>query len=300
MNVLISGASGLIGSALAQRLSEEGHEITRLVRSPAETEDREIWWDPAAGRLDTSTLDGFDGVVHLAGENIAKGRWTKAKRRRIRDSRVEGTRLLADGLAQLPRPPKVLVSASAIGFYGDRGDEEVDEESPAGSGFLADVCRAWEAATERAVEAGIRVVTMRIGMVMSPDGGALARMLPLFRLGLGGPIGRGRQYVSWITRDDLLHVVHHVLTVESLQGPVNAVAPEPVTNRRFARALGRALRRPAILPAPGLALRLLLGKMAKELLLWSTRVVPRRLLESGFVFRDGVLEQAIGRLLHRD
>ena len=238
MNILITGASGLIGSALTGKLAGAGHEVTRLGRSSRAAGPRQMRWDPAAGELDAGALEGFDAVVHLAGENIASGRWTAAKRERIRSSRVEGTRLLAHSLARLSRRPEVLVSASAIGYYGNRGDEPLDEQSPPGSGFLADVCRQWEAAAEPAREAGIRVVHPRIGLVLSVSGGALAKMLPVFRLGLGGPIGSGRQYVSWITLDDLVEVIRHVTVAESYQGPVNAVAPQPVTNREFTERWG--------------------------------------------------------------
>jgi uncharacterized protein (TIGR01777 family) len=242
-------------------------------------------------------LEGFDAVVHLAGESIAEGRWTEAKRGRIRDSRVQGTRVLADTLARLIHPPKVFLCASAVGFYGSRGDEELDEESPAGSGFLSDVCREWESACRPAVEAGIRVVNLRLGMVLSTRGGALAKMLPIFRLGLGGRLASGRQYVSWITLDDVVEAIQFVMATDSLEGPVNAVAPGAVTNREFTRVLGRVLRRPAILPAPAFALRCVLGQMAQELLLASTRALPRRLLEAGFAFRDPDLEGALGRVV---
>ena len=297
MNTLVSGASGMIGSALVKRLAEEGHEVTRLVRSPPKPDAPEIHWDPAANRLEPSAVEGFDAVVHLAGENIAQGRWTEAKKDRIRRSRVQGTRLLAGAIAQANRPPKVLLAASAIGFYGDRGDEELDEDSAGGSGFLADVCRDWEAATQAAGERGIRVVNVRIGLVLSTTGGALARLLPLFRLGLGGRLGGGRQYVSWITLDDLGEVIAHLIVTESCRGPVNAVAPQPVTNRQFTRALGRVLRRPALIPVPAPALRLLLGEMAGALLLSSARALPRRLLDSGFTFQDPNLAGALARLL---
>jgi uncharacterized protein (TIGR01777 family) len=297
MKILISGASGLIGSALVGRLAEDGHAVARLVRSPPRPDQSDIQWDPAHGKLDCSALEGFDAVVHLAGENIAQGRWTDAKKARIRDSRVQGTRLLAQTLAGSPRAPKVLVSASAIGFYGNRGDEELDEDSPGGKGFLADVCRAWESAAQPAADAGIRVVNLRFGVVLSAAGGALAKLLPVFRLGLGGPTGSGRQYMSWITLDDLVEVILHVVMTDSLDGPVNAVAPQPVTNRQFARTLGRVLRRPAFFRTPACPLRIMLGEMADELLLSSARVLPRRLLDSGFAFRDPGLEQALARLL---
>ena len=300
MNILVTGASGLIGPALVGKLSDAGHEVTRLVRSAPNPERREIPWDPAAARLDAASVEGFDAVVHLAGESIGQGRWTAAKKERILTSRVQGTRLLAETLARLTRPPAVLVSASAIGYYGDRGEEELDEQRPPGSGFLPDVCRQWEAAAEPAGEAGIRVVHPRIGLVLSASGGALAKMLPVFRWGLGGPLGTGRQYVSWITLEDLVRAMDYLIATDSLSGPVNAVAPNPVTNRQFTRALGRALRRPARLPAPAFALRAMLGQMADALLLASTRVRPRRLVDSGFSFGDPQLEEALGRLLAGD
>ena len=297
MKVLVSGASGFVGSRLTARLTDDGHQVTRLVRSHPKPERAEIQWDPAAGGLEPSALAGFDAVVHLAGENISQGRWTDAKKARIRHSRVRGTQLLAQTLARPAGRPKVLVTASAIGFYGNRGDEQLDEQSPPGSGFLAHVCRQWESATEPAAEAGVRVVPLRLGLVLSSTGGALAKMLPIFRLGLGGPLGSGRQYVSWITLDDVIGAIQHAIAADSLRGPVNAVAPHPVTNREFTRALGRALRRPALLPAPAFALRVILGQMADELLLASTRVLPRRLLDSGFRFRDPGLESALKRVL---
>jgi uncharacterized protein (TIGR01777 family) len=300
MKILVSGASGLIGSALVAELAHDGHEVTRLVRSEPKPGQPEVSWDPAAGRLDAASVEGFDAAMHLAGESIAKGRWTAARKARIRDSRVRGTELLARTLAGAARPPKVLVSASAVGFYGDGGEEELDEESPPGDGFLPEVCREWEGATGPAAEAGIRVVFMRMGMVLSARGGALAKMLPVFRLGVGGPLGSGRQYLSWITLDDLARAFRHVLSTESLRGPVNAVAPRPVTNREFTRALGRTLRRPAVIPAPAFALRAALGPMADALLLASARVVPRRLLDSGFRFNDPDVEGALRRVLAAD
>jgi uncharacterized protein (TIGR01777 family) len=307
MRVLISGASGLIGSALVQRLTGTDDEpgrhapalIVRLVRSeprPDTSEisrESEIFWDPSTGELDPPALEGFDAVVHLAGENIARGRWTAEKRARIRDSRVRGTRLLCGALAETARRPKVLVSASAVGYYGDRGDEDLDETSPAGSGFLADVCREWEAATEPAAAAGIRVVCVRLGVVLARHGGALARMLPIFRFGLGGRLGSGRQYMSWIVLRDAVEAICHAIAVETLSGPVNLVAPNPVTNRQFTKALGRALHRPTLFPAPAFMLRLALGEMADALLLASARVLPRRLLATGFRFHAAHLEDAL-------
>jgi len=301
MRLLISGASGLVGSALIQRLSVVSCQLSVLTRGqrPNATDNRQlttdncIRWDPSVGQLDPQAVDGFDAVVHLAGENIAQGRWTAEKKARIRDSRVQGTGLLCRALAETARPPKVLVSASAVGYYGNRGDEELGETSAAGTGFLAEVCRQWEAATEPAAAAGIRVVCGRLGVVLARHGGALARMLPLFRFGLGGRLGSGRQYMSWITLGDLVEAICHVIATETLSGPVNLVSPNPVTNRQFTKALGRALHRPTLFPVPAFALRLMLGEMADAMLLSSARAVPRRLLASGFQFNDAHVEDAL-------
>jgi len=258
-----------------------------------------VRWDPEAGAIDSGGLEGCDAVVHLAGENVGAGRWTAARKAAIRNSRVKGTRLLCEALANLARPPKTLVCASAIGYYGDRGEEVLTEESPPGAGFLPDVCREWEAAAEAAVRKGIRVVHLRIGMVLSPKGGALPRMLPPFRAGLGGVIGTGRQYVSWVALDDLTGIVLHALSREELRGPVNAVAPRPVTNRELTEALGKVLSRPTLLPVPSFALRLAVGEMADPLLLASARVAPRRLEETGYRFRFPELRAALRHLLGR-
>jgi len=293
--IAISGASGLVGTALARALQSGGHRVVRLVRRPPGAD--EVRWDPAGGTIDAAGLEGVDGVVHLAGESIADGRWTSARKRRIRDSRVEGTRLLAGALGRLARKPAVLVSASAIGIYGDRGDEELDEASAPGRGFLADVGRAWEAATADAATAGIRVVLPRLGIVLAPDGGALAKMLPPFRLGLGGPLGPGTQWMSWITLEDTVRVLLAALERPALSGPVNATAPAPVTNAEFTRLLAAAVHRPAIFPVPALALEVLFGEMAREALLASQRVIPRRLTAAGFVFEDPVLGPALRRIV---
>ena len=295
MKILVTGATGLVGSALIPLLAGGGHEVARLGRSAPGAS--EIRWDPDAGALEASALEGFDGVIHLAGENIAAGRWNAARKRRIKESRVRGTLLLAETLAGLERPPRVLVSASAIGFYGDRGDEDLTEESPAGSGFLSEVCREWEAATEAAAAKGIRVVHARLGVVLSRDGGALAKMLTPFKLGAGGIVGNGRQYVSWITLDDTVAALAHLLATETVSGPVNLVAPAPVTNREFTKTLGRVLRRPTVFPLPGFVARVVFGEMADELLLGSTRVKPVNLLDSGYVFRHGSLEEGLRHVL---
>jgi len=292
MRVLLSGASGLIGSALARRLAASS-EVVRLVRRDPLSAAKEIRWDPAAGRIEPKQLEGFDAVVHLAGENIGAGRWTAAKKASIRASRVEGTSLLAKTLAGLNQPPKVLVSASAVGYYGDRGEEKLDESSGPGTGFLAEVCRAWEEAAMTAAEADVRVVLARFGVVLSPEGGALARLLPLFRFGLGGRLGSGRQYMSWIALEDAVGAIAFALENDSLRGPVNVSSPQPVTNREFTQTLGRVLRRPTLLHAPSIALRAVLGEMADEMLLASVRVYPRRLLEAGFSFSKPDLEAAL-------
>lgn len=290
--VVVSGASGLIGSALVDVLASRGHRVVRLVRRPAAGGGAEIAWDAARGVVDSDALEGADAVIHLAGKNIA-GRWTAAVKREILESRTAGTRLLASALAALRRPPGVLVSASAVGYYGDRGDRTVTEDSPPGTGFLPDVAKAWEAAAQPAVEAGIRVVHPRIGIVLSARGGALAQMLPPFRLGLGGVIGSGRQHMSWIALDDVVAALEHLAFGSALSGPVNAVAPHPVTNREFAATLGRVLRRPTVLPLPAFMVRLLFGEMGQALLLEGARVLPTRLEASGFRFRYPRLEEAL-------
>ncbi len=300
MKILLTGSHGLIGSALAPALTAQGHRIVRLVRVPSTPSPGDAAWDPATGQIaDRAPLEGVDAVIHLAGENVAAGRWTPARKARIRDSRVQGTRLLAETLTHLSRPPAVLLCASAVGYYGDRGDEILREGSPPGTGFLAEVTRDWEAAAEPARRAGIRVVHFRIGAVLSRAGGLLPRVLPIFRLGLGGPLGSGRQYMSWIAIDDLVNAVLHLLARDGLTGPVNMVAPAPVTNREFTQTLGRVLSRPTPFPVPPIALRVLFGEMADDALMSSARVEPAKLLESRFTFRFPDLEQALRALLHR-
>lgn len=299
MTIVVSGSRGLIGSALARVLAGEGHIVVRLVRSGGAVPGASARWDPQTGAVDPGGLEGCDAVVHLAGESIAGGAWTAERKRKIRDSRVEGTRLLCETLLRLHNPPAALLCASAVGYYGDRGEEVLREESPPGTGFLAQVCREWEEAAELAARGGIRVVRLRFGMVLSPDGGALARMLPPFRAGLGGRMGSGRQYVSWIALDDVVGAVRHAIRTGSLAGPVNVTAPHPVDNREFTRILGRVLSRPARVPAPAFALRLAFGEMADELLLASARAEPARLVASGYEFRfpslDGALRNLLGK-----
>lgn len=296
MHIAVTGASGLVGSTLVPLLSAGGHRVTRLVRRAAG--DGEATWDPAGG-VDLSALEDVGAVVHLAGENIAAARWTAAVKQRIRDSRVQGTRVLCEALARSPRPPNVLVCASAIGFYGDRDAEELTEESAAGTGFLAEVVRDWEAATGPARAAGIRVVNLRFGVILSAKGGALAKMLLPFKLGAGGRVGDGKQYWSWISIDDAAGAVDHCIMTDGLSGPVNAVAPRPVTNEEFTKTLGHVLRRPTVLPMPAFAARLVLGEMADDLLLASARVVPRQLERTGYVFRQPELESALRHVLGR-
>ena len=300
MKVAVTGATGLIGSALVPFLRSGGHEAVPLRRASGEPGGGgEAEWDPRTGALSAGVLDGLDAVVHLAGENVAGGRWTAARKARIRDSRVDGTRRLAAALAALPRPPRTLVAASAIGFYGDRGDEALDESSAPGEGFLPEVCQAWEASADAAREAGLRVVHLRVGIVLTPAGGALGQMLLPFRMGVGGVIGSGRQYMSWVALDDVLGGVLHGLRTEDLAGAVNVVAPNAVTNAAFTKTLGRVLGRPTILPLPAFGARLAFGEMADALLLASTRVEPARLRDSGFRFGHPGLEDALRHVLGR-
>ena len=297
MRILISGASGLIGSALVAKATALGHEVVRLVRSPPPATDGAArLWDPARGVLDPAAVRGFDAVVNLAGENIA-GRWTRAKKERILQSRVQATSLLATALAGLAEPPRVFVSASAIGYYGNRGDEEITEQSGPGTGFEPQVCCDWEDAARAAKERGIRTVFARFGIVLSAAGGALAKMLPVFRLGLGGVVGNGEQYWSWIAIEDAVNAIFHIIETAALAGPVNVVSLEPATNREFTEALGTALRRPTVFPLPAFAVRLLFGQMGEEVLLSSTRVKPARLLETAFQFTRPHLDAALAHAL---
>jgi len=297
MNIAVTGASGLVGSALLPMLTTGGHAVTRLVRrEPGELEAR---WDPLSDGGDVSALEGVDAVVHLAGKNVASGRWTDKVKEQILSSRAEGTRNLCQSLAKMSTPPKVLVCASAIGFYGSRGDEVMIEESAPGTGFLAGVCQQWEDAASPARDAGIRVVNLRIGVILSPRGGALAKMLLPFKLGGGGRVGDGRQFWSWIAIDDVVGAIHHALVTDTLSGPLNTVAPGPVTNAEFTKTLGRVLRRPTIVPMPAFLARLALGEMADDLLLSSTRVDSERLGQSGYEFRQPALEGALRHLLGR-
>ncbi len=296
MKVLVTGASGFIGSALIPELTSGGHSIRRLVRG-APSGGEEFRWDPATGALDPAALEGLDAAVHLAGETVA-GRWTSGKKDRILRSRVDGTSTLSAALAELERPPRVLVTASAIGYYGDRGGVELTEESSPGDGFLVEVVKQWEAASRVAEGAGIRVVRLRFGIVLSPAGGALKATLLPFRLGLGGRLGSGRQWMSWISIDDVTGAIGHALVTEGLAGVANTVAPSPVTNAVFTKTLGRVLGRPTLLPVPATALKIALGELSQELLS-SRRAVPRALEQSGYVFRRRELEPALRHVLGR-
>lgn len=296
MRLLLSGSHGLVGKALVTRLEAEKHEIFRLVRH-APSSEAEIEWSPDRYSIALARLEGFDAVIHLAGESIAEGRWSEEKKKRIRESRLKGTKLLADALANLSRPPKTLIAASAIGYYGDRGDEVLTETSSPGQGFLADVCVAWEKTTELATEKGIRVVNTRFGIILSPDGGALDKMLTPFRMGVGGKIGSGKQWMSWIALDDVVAGLMYLLVNESLTGPVNFVAPHPVTNAEFTKTLGRVLSRPTFFPVPEFAVRIAFGEMADALLLSSQRVAPTRLQQANYSFKFSELEKALLHLL---
>jgi uncharacterized protein (TIGR01777 family) len=295
MKVIVSGADGLVGTALRAALEGCGHDLTRLVRGRPPG-PREVFWDPTQGRIDRIGLEGHDAVVHLAGESLV-GRWSEEKKCRIRDSRVRGTRLLVGAVCDLARPPQVLISASAVGYYGPRGSAVLRETDPPGTGFLSGVCRDWEAEAEPVLKAGIRLVLLRSGLILAPLGGALAIMLPAFRRCLGSTLGDGSQWMSWISLRDAVGVIRYALDTEALQGAVNNVAPHPVTNAHFTRALGRALSRPAFLRVPGFALRVVLGEMADELLLTSTRAEPDRLTAAGYRFRDPTLERTLSRLV---
>lgn len=296
LRILVSGSTGLVGRALVSFLESGGHDVRRLTRGRSRGE-KEIEFDPEKGAAHPSEMEGFDAVIHLAGDSIAKGRWTDAKRRRIRDSRVGFTKCLSQTLAALRKPPSVLVSASAVGYYGDRGDRILRESDPPGQGFLSEVSLEWEGATEPAAHAGIRVVQLRTGLVLAANGGGLEPMLLPFSLGLGGPMGSGRQWWSFIAMDDLLYLIHHALMTETLHGPVNATSPAPVTNAEFTKALARVLRRPAVLPVPKPALDLALGAMAGPLLFASARVNPEKLLDSGFEFAYPSIDSALRHTL---
>jgi uncharacterized protein (TIGR01777 family) len=298
MKIIVAGSSGFVGTALTAFLEARGGEIFRLTRSPLSKNDKNlIPWDPMQGQLSAPSLEGCDVVINLAGENIANGRWTKRKKMEIRDSRVQSTQLLSRTLASLKQPPQVLINASAIGYYGTSREEPVTEESSKGIGFLADVCEAWENATFDAENRGIRVVRLRLGVVLDSGGGVLKRMLFPFKCGLGGILGTGKQEMSWISLEDLCGVVHQCIIDTHLQGPVNAVTENVVTNREFTKTLGKILKRPTVFPVPAFVLKLLLGEMADELLLSSLHVVPKKLLERNYPFELPELEMALAKML---
>jgi hypothetical protein len=289
--VAITGASGMIGSALSRSLGADGHRIVPIVRHPPR--EGEVRWDPDRGRIDAAGLEGIDVLVHLAGESIASGRWTRARKHRIRESRARGTTLIARTIAGLDRPPSTLISVSAVGIYGDRGDETLTEQSPPGEGFLPEVAVTWENAADPAREAGIRVAHPRLAAVLSASGGVLGRLLLPFRLGLGGPIGRGEQWMPLVALDDVVGAMRHLIDAPGLAGPFNVSLPTPVTNREFSTQLGKALHRPAVIPVPPAALRLAYGQLADELLIASARVVPAALEASGYRFLHPTLDSAL-------
>lgn len=295
MRIAVSGTTGVIGSRLVPYLESKGHTITRIVRRSAGAGD--VLWDPDRS-VESQKLEGVQAVVHLAGENIGQ-RWNAGAKARILNSRKNGTRILSEALASLATPPEVLVTASAVGYYGNRGDQVLTEESESGDGFLAEVCREWEKATQPATDRGIRVVQLRFGIVLDPKGGALNRMLPPFRVGVGGKIGSGHQYWSWISTEDVSGIIEYVIGTTALQGAVNATSPNPETNAEFTRKLTRVLQRPGIFPLPSFAARLMLGEMADELLLFSARVFPARLIASGYQFRYPELESALHKALSK-
>lgn len=297
MRIAIAGASGLIGTALGRSLRTDGHEVVRLVRRPARTAD-EVEWDPEREYVNTAGLAGSDAVVNLAGAGVGDHRWTDAYKKKLRDSRVLGTATLAEAVASLDVPPRIMLCGSALGFYGDTGDRLTDESAPPGEGFLASLCVEWEGSARPAEEAGIRTAFARTGLVVAKEGGAWARLFPLFRAGLGGRIGNGRQYWSFIALHDHVAALRHILDTEALSGPVNLTAPDPVTNREVTAAMGRALHRPTLFTAPAPALRLVLGEFAGDVL-GSQRVVPKRLLESGFTFAFPGIDEAIGAAASR-
>ncbi len=296
MKILVSGASGLIGSALTSALEAEGHEVRKLVRSTSTTAS-ESQWDPYGGNMEPGALDGIDAVIHLSGQSILSVPWNERKKQAIRDSRIETTAFICRRLIAMPTPPKVWLCASAIGYYGDRGDERLDEDSGPGSGFFSALCQDWEAATAPASEHGVRVINLRLGLVFSGQGGVLQTLRRVFNLALGGVVGSGNQYVSWIAIDDVCAAVNLLLQDDAVRGPVNLVAPNPVTNRELTKTLGRVLSRPAVLPVPAFALRLVAGELADEALLASARVYPKRLSEKGYEFQYPTLEPTLRHLI---
>ena len=296
MKVAIAGASGLVGSALIPVLKKLGGQITRLVRSDPKA--GEIEWHPNQDEVSSRSLEGFEVIINLAGENIAGGRWTDDQKRKIRDSRVNGTHLLSEAIAKLPQKPRVFVCASATGIYGDRDDETLDEQSESGGGFLAGVCREWEKATEPAMKAGTRVVNLRFGPILAREGGMLAKLLTPFKMGMGGKVGSGKQFISWVALEDAVNAIKFAIEDESIRGPLNVVSPNPVTNEEFTKTLGHVLNRPTALAMPAFAARLAFGEMADEMLLVSQKVIPKKLCQLGFKFAFADLEMALRHLVH--
>ncbi len=297
LTILVSGASGLIGRTLVSFLTTGGHRVVKLVRKPPDPKKDEVFWDPMSGVCEADRLDKIDAVIHLAGDNIGKGRWNRNKKKEIMDSRVKGTALVAETVSKLKNPPETFICASAIGYYGDRGDKILTEHDGPGFDFISKVCKKWEASAEPAVSKGIRTVFLRIGVVLSPSGGALEKMLVPFRLGLGGKTGHGSQYISWIGIDDVIGAVHHVLFNDTISGAVNIVSPEPVTNAVFAKKLGNILSRPAVCKIPEWAVAMVFGEMGRELLLSGTRVHPGKLMETGYQFRHPGIQNVLSHLL---
>ena len=293
MKIAIAGASGLVGSALIPSLTNDGAAITRLVRGAAKS--GEIEWHPNQDQLDEQTLAGFDVIINLAGENIAGGRWTDEQKRKIRDSRVGGTHLLSEAIAKMDVKPSAFICASATGIYGDRDDETLDEQSESGGGFLAGVCREWEKACEPAIKAAVRVVNLRLGPILGREGGMLSKLLTPFKMGMGGKVGSGKQYISWVALDDVVNAIKLAISNQTIRGPVNIVSPNPVTNEEFTRTLGHVLNRPTALAMPAFAARLAFGEMADEMLLASQKVLPKKLMSMGFEFKFAQLEAAFRR-----
>jgi len=293
MKIAIAGASGLVGSALIPSLTNDGAAITRLVRGAAKS--GEIEWHPNQDQLNEQTLAGFDVIINLAGENIAGGRWTDEQKRKIRDSRVGGTHLLSEAIAKMAVKPSAFICASATGIYGDRDDETLDEQSESGGGFLAGVCREWEKACEPAIKAAVRVVNLRLGPILAREGGMLSKLLTPFKMGMGGKVGSGKQYISWVALEDVVNAIKLAISNQTMRGPVNIVSPNPVTNEEFTRTLGHVLNRPTALAMPAFAARLAFGEMADEMLLASQKVLPKKLLSLGFEFKYPQLEAAFRR-----
>jgi uncharacterized protein (TIGR01777 family) len=297
MRILMSGSHGLIGKALIPQLVMDGHQIIRLVREAVPDDDNIILWDPLKGKIDRKALKGIDIVIHLAGENVASSRWNDEKKRAIYDSRVKGTKVLVSAISKMKVAPRLFLCASSIGYYGDRGDETLDEHKTQGKGFLSQVCHDWEVATKPLKKTKTRLINMRIGVVLTKEGGALKRMLRPFRFGLGGRLGSGKQYFSWITMKDLLSSIHHIMLHDDIEGPINLVAPSPVTNKTFTKTLGTALGMPTVFPLPAFVAKLAFGEMASELLLSGNRVLPQKLLKHEFKFQNPELEGALKSIL---